>query len=223
MEKIEESIFPNNIKTHIANIIGEKKKYNKIFRDEFIKEELERYLKTILIQLILVSGVYNDDLDTSKREDFTLDIVDSIFNDDSIIYEDENIRLSIGFLIQRLNTRYDKMKDFYTPIKEYRQLAIRAEEVYKREYDKNGIKGLKTVYDSFDILLDDRVNKDNLDIVSPSKNVQRDLVNMIILNRRGLPIAEIPEQIEDNFYTQMDLSFQKEKKNNQYKNYMHKN
>ena len=115
------------------------------------------------------------------------------------------------------------MKDFYTPIKEYRQLAIRAEEVYKREYDKNGIKGLKTVYDSFDILLDDRVNKDNLDIVSPSKIVQRDLVNMIILKRRGLPIAEIPEQIEDNFYTQMDLSFQKEKKNNQYKNYMHKN
>lgn len=223
MEKNEESVFPSNIKTHIEIIIGEKKKYNNIFRDEFIKEELERYLKTILIQLILVSGVYNDDLDTSKREDFTLDIVDSIFNDDSIIYEDENIRLSIGFLIQRLNTRYDKMKDFYTPIKEYRQLAIRAEEVYKREYDKNGIKGLKAVYDSFDILLDDRVNKDNLDIVSPSKIVQRDLVNMIILNRRGLPIAEIPEQIEDNFYTQMDLSFQKEKKNNQYKNYMHKN
>lgn len=223
MEKIEESIFPNNIKTHIANIIGEKKKYNKIFRDEFIKEEIERYLKATLIQLILVSGVYNDDSDTSKREDFTLDIVDSIFNDDSIIYEDENIRLSLGSLIQNLNTRYDKMKDFYTPIKEYRQLAIRAEEVYKREYDKNGIKGLKTVYDSFDILLDDRVNKDNLDIVSPSKIVQRDLVNMIILNRRGLPIAEIPEQIEDNFYTQMDLSFQKEKKNNQYKNYMHKN
>ena len=223
MEKIEESIFPNNIKTHIANIIGEKKKYNKIFRDEFIKEEIERYLKATLIQLILVSGVYNDDSDTSKREDFTLDIVDSIFNDDSIIYEDENIRLSLGSLIQNLNTRYDKMKDVYTPIKGYRQLAIRAEEVYKREYDKNGIKGLKTVYDSFDILLDDRVNKDNLDIVSPSKNVQRDLVNMIILNRRGLPIAEIPEQIEDNFYTQMDLSFQKEKKNNQYKNYMHKN
>jgi len=223
MERIEESVFPSNIKTHIKNIIGEKKKYNKIFRDEFLKEEIERYLKTTLIQLILVSGVYNDDIDTSKREEFTLDMVDSIFNDDNVVYQDENIVLTLGYLIRELNTKYGKIEDFYAPIKEFRQLAIRTEKVYKREYDKNGIKGLKDVYDSFDILLDERVNKGNLDKVSPSKTVQRDLVNMIILNRRGLPIAEIPEQIEDNFYTQMDLSFQKEKKNNQYKNYIHKN
>ena len=217
MERIEESTFPNNIRNHIKEIVGEKKKYNRIYRDDYLKEEIERYLGATLIQLILVSGIYNNNSITSNREDFTLDMVDSIFNDDNIIYEDENIILTLGQLIRNINTKYNKLEDFYSPIKEYRNLAVKAETVYKREYEKNGVEGLKAVYDSFDVLLDDNVNKDNLEKVSTSKSIQKELVNIIILNRRGLPLSKSPEENEENFYIQMARSFQKEEKNNQYR------
>ena len=217
MERIEESTFPNNIRNHIKEVVGEKKKYHKIYRDEYLKKEIERYLESTLVQLVLLSGIYNEGPETSKKEDFTLDMVESIFNDDSIIFEDENVKITLAHLIKQLNTKYDKIQDFYAPIKEYRKLAIRAEAVYKREYEKNGIEGLKAVYDSFDVLLNDNVNKDNLEKVSTSKSVQKELVNIIILNRRGLPLSKSPEESEENFYTQMARSFQKEEKNNQYR------
>ena len=217
MERIEESAFPNNIRNHIKEIVGEKKKYYRIYRDEHLKEEIERYLGETLVQLVLLSGIYNESPETSKREDFTLDMVESIFYDNNIIFEDENIKITLAHLIKHLNTKYDKIQDFYAPIKEYRKLAVKAEAVYKREYEKNRTEGLKAVYDSFDVLLDDNVNKDNLEKVSTSKSVQRELVNIIILNRRGLPLSKSPEENEENFYTQMARSFQKEEKNNQYR------
>ena len=216
MERIE--TFPNNIRNHIMEIIGEKKEYNRIYKDKSLQEEIERYLGSTLIQLILVSGVYNDSSDTSKKEEFTLDLVDSVFDDDNVIFEDENLRLTMGYLIRSLNTKYNRIANFYAPIKEFRSVALKAEAVYKKEYDRNGIEGLKAVYDSFDIILDDNtVNKRILDQISPSKTVQRDLINIIILNRRGLHQSETPEQIEDNFYTQMASSFDREKRNNRYR------
>ena len=217
MERIEESTFPNNIRNHIKEVVGEKKKYHKIYRDEYLKKEIERYLESTLVQLVLLSGTYNESPETSKREDFTLDMVESIFNDDNIIFEDENVKITLAHLIKQLNTKYDKIQDFYAPIKEYRKLAIKAEAVYKREYEKNGVAGLKAVYDSFDVLLDDNVNKDNLEKVSTSKSVQKELVNIIILNRRGLPLSKSPEENESYFYNQMASSFKEEEKNNQYR------
>lgn len=217
MERIEESTFPNNIRNHIKEVVGEKKKYHKIYRDEYLKKEIERYLESTLVQLVLLSGIYNESPETSKSEDFTLDMVESIFNDDNIIFEDENVKITLAHLIKQLNTKYDKIQDFYAPIKEYRKLAVRAEAVYKREYEKNGVAGLKAVYDSFDVLLDDNVNKDNLEKVSTSKSVQKELVNIIILNRRGLPLSKSPEKNEAYFYTQMANSFKEEEKNNQYR------
>lgn len=217
MEKIEESTFPNNIRNHIKEVVGEKKKYHKIYRDEYLKKEIERYLESTLVQLVLLSGTYNESPETSKREDFTLDMVDSIFNDDNTIFEDENVKITLAHLIKQLNTKYDKIQDFYATIKEYRKLAVKTEAVYKREYEKNGIEGLKAVYDSFDVLLNDNVNKDNLEKVSTSKSVQKEMVNIIILNRRGLPLSESPEENEVYFYTQMASSFEKEEKNNQYR------
>ncbi len=209
--------FPNNIIIYIRELLGEKKKLSRLYSDKFLKEEIERYLESTLVQLILVSGVYNDSTDSTKKEDFTLDMIDSIFNDDNVVYQDENIVLTLGFLIRELNTKYGKIEDFYAPIKEYRKLALRAEAVYKKEYNRNGIEGLKAVYDSFDVFLDDTVDKTNLDKVSPSKSVQRDLVNTIILNRRGLPLSETPEENEEHFYNQMAKSFQKENRNKHYK------
>ncbi len=209
--------FPNNIIIYIRELLGEKKKLSRLYNDKFLKEEIEQYLGSTLVQLVLVSGVYNDSTDSTKKEDFTLDMIDSIFNDDSVVYQDENVVLTLGFLIRELNTKYGKIDDFYAPIKEYRKLALRAEAVYKKEYNRNGIEGLKAVYDSFDVFLDDTVDKTNLDKVSPSKSVQRDLVNMIILNRRGLPLSETPEENEEHFYNQMAKSIQKENRNKHYK------
>ena len=209
--------FPNNIIIYIRELLGEKKKLSRLYNDKFLKEEIERYLGSTLVQLVLVSGVYNDSTDSTKKEDFTLDMIDSIFNDDIVVYQDENVVLTLGFLIRELNTKYGKIDDFYAPIKEYRKLALRAEAVYKKEYNRNGIEGLKAVYDSFDVLLDDTVDKTNLDKVSPSKSVQRDLINMIILNRRGLPLSETPEENEEHFYNQMAKSIQKENRNKHYK------
>ena len=209
--------FPNNIIIYIRELLGENKKLSRLYSNKFLKEEIERYLESTLVQLVLVSGVYNDSTDSTKKEDFTLDMIDSIFNDDSVVYQDENIVLTLGFLIRELNTKYGKIEDFYAPIKEYRKLALRAEAVYKKEYNRNGIEGLKAVYDSFDVFLDDTVDKTNLDKVSPSKSVQRDLVDTIILNRRGLPLSETPEENEEHFYNQMAKSFQKENRNKHYK------
>ena len=118
--------FPNNIIIYIRELLGEKKKLSRLYNDKFLKEEIERYLGLTLVQLVLVSGVYNDSTDSTKKEDFTLDMIDSIFNDDSVVYQDENIVLTLGFLIRELNTKYGKIDDFYAPIKEYRKLALRA-------------------------------------------------------------------------------------------------
>ncbi len=217
MERTEKIMFPQNIRSHIEELIGEDKNISKIYEDTFLKEEIERYLGSARIQLILVSGIYNNGKETSSREDFTMDIIRSIFDDDALIYADSNVRITLGFLIRQLNTEYSEVSDFYLPIEEYRKLALKAEAVYQKEYDQKGTEGLKAVYNNFDILLEDGVNNEFLKKVSHSKDVQRDLANMIILNRRGLPMTESPEEIEDNFYNQMQKSFEKEKKNRKIK------
>ena len=45
---------------------------DRMIKEENIKlqEEIEKYLGATLIQLILLSGVYNDSSDTSKKEEF---------------------------------------------------------------------------------------------------------------------------------------------------------
>ena len=217
MEKKEEKLFPNNIRNHIKELLGENKKLSKIFKDEYLKEEIERYLDSTRLQLILVSGTYSNDKETSSRENFTLDMIRAIFGDDNIIYEDENVVLSLGFLIRELNTKYNEITDFYLPIEEYRKLSIRAEEAYKEAYNKNGVKGLQTVYNGFDMLIDENVNRDNLNKITNSTSIQRDLINIIILNKRGLPLSECPENTEENLNTQISNAFKKEEKNNTYK------
>lgn len=213
----KEAKFPNNIRQHIKEIIGEKMKYDRIFRDEYLKEEIERYLASTRIQMILVSGIYKSDEQTAAREDFTLQMVKSIFYDDNVVYEDENIVLTMAFLIKELNTQFNEIADYYLPIEEYRKLALKAEAVYREKYKQTGIEGLKEVYDNFDVLLDEGVNKENLDKVSTSSNVQRELTNAILLNRRGIHLPEDPEDTEEYFYTQIAKSFEKEEKNNSYK------
>ena len=217
MEKKEELVFPNNIRKYIKESFDEKKKLTKIFKDEYLKEEIERYLDSARLQLVLVSGTYSNGDETSAREDFTLDMIKAIFTDDYIVYEDENVILSLGFLIKELNTKYNEITDFYLPIEEYRKLSIKAEESYKEAYNKNGIKGLQTIYHNFDMLLDEDVDIDNLNKISSSRSIQRDLVNIIILNKKGLPLSREPEQTEDNFYTQISEYFEIEKTNKTFK------